>query len=106
MLSLGTGIVAPNLPIYARSFDISFGTASLVLIVNAWGGIASALPTGYLLDRIGRRPVMLMGPFLTAMTAFATAFAPSFAMLLAFRFLNGFAAQMWFQGRLAVIADT
>jgi MFS family permease len=106
MLSLGTGIVAPNLPIFARSFDISFGAAAMVLTVHAWGGIASALPTGYLLDRLGRRPVMLMGPFLTAMTAFSTAFAPSFAWLLVLRFINGFAAQMWVQGRLAMIADT
>jgi MFS family permease len=106
VLSLGTGIVAPNLPIFARSFDVSFSTAAMVLVVHAWGGIASALPTGYLLDRIGRRPVMLMGPFLTAITALMTAFAPTFFWLLAFRFISGFAGQMWFQGRLAMIADT
>ena len=106
MLSLGTGIVAPNLPVYAQSFGVSFGTAALVLVVHAWGGLASALPTGYLLDKIGRRPVMLAGPAITAVTAIATAFAPSFEWLLVMRFINGFAGQMWFQGRLAVIADT
>jgi MFS family permease len=105
-MSLGTGIVAPILPIYAQSFDVSFGTASLVLIVHAWGGLTSALPTGYMLDRMGRRPVMLIGPLLTAISALATAFAPTFFWLLVLRFINGYSSQMWFQGRLAVIADT
>jgi MFS family permease len=106
VLSLGTGIVAPNLPVYTQSFGVSFGTAALVLVVHAWGGLASALPTGYLLDKVGRRPVMLAGPAITAVTAIATAFAPNFETLLVMRFINGFAAQMWFQGRLAMIADT
>ena len=106
LLSLGTGIAAPVLPVYARSFDISLGTAALVLVVHAWGGLASTFPTGYLIDRFGRKPVMIVGPFLTAMTAFMTAFAGSFPELLVYRFLNGVAGEMWFQGRLAMIADT
>jgi MFS family permease len=43
---------------------------------------------------------------LTAVSAFLTAFAWSFAVLLIFRFLNGMAAQMWQQARLAMIADS
>jgi MFS family permease len=77
-----------------------------VIVVHAWGGIVSTLPTGYMIDKLGRRPVMLMGPALTALTAFMTAFAGSFEELLVYRFINGYAAQMWFQGRLAMIADT
>jgi MFS family permease len=106
LLSLGSGIAAPVLPVNAKSFDISLGTAALVLVVHAWGGLASTFPTGYLIDRIGRKPVMIVGPFLTAITAFMTAFAGSFPELLVYRFLNGVAGEMWFQGRLAMIADT
>ena len=105
MLSLGTGIAAPVLPVYARSFEVSFATASLIVILHQFGALFSTFPTGYLIDRIGRRPVALMGPLITAMTAFATAFAPSFEVLLAIRFVNGGAQQMWQQARLAMIAD-
>ena len=37
ILSLGTGIAAPALPIFAKSFGVSFGVASLVLIVYSVG---------------------------------------------------------------------
>ena len=106
ILSLGTGIAAPVLPAYAKSFGVSFETAALIIIVQPWGSVVSTFPTGYLIDRIGRRPVLLIGPLLTAISAFATAFAWSFPALLVFRFLNGMAAQMWQQSRLAMIADT
>jgi MFS family permease len=55
MLALGTGIAAPVLPAYAKSFGVSFSTAALILIVQPWGGVVSTFPTGYLIDRIGRR---------------------------------------------------
>ena len=106
VLALGTGIAAPAIPVYAKSFDISFATASLVIIVHGFGMVASTFPTGYLIDRIGRRPVLIAGPLLTAFSAIMTAFAGSFPELLAYRFLNGAAAQMWNQSRLAMIADT
>ena len=106
VLALGVGIAAPVLPAYAKSFDVSFSTAALILIVQPWGSVVSTFPTGYLIDRIGRRPILLLGPLLTALSAFLTAFAWSFAVLLLFRFLNGMAAQMWQQSRLAMIADS
>ena len=106
VLALGVGIAAPVLPAYAKSFHVSFSTAALILIVQPWGSVVSTFPTGYLIDRMGRKPILLLGPLLTALSAFATAFAWSFAVLLVFRFLNGMAAQMWQQSRLAMIADS
>jgi MFS family permease len=106
VLALGVGIAAPVLPAYAKSFHVSFSTAALILIVQPWGSVVSTFPTGYLIDRVGRKPILLLGPLLTALSAFATAFAWSFAVLLVFRFLNGMAAQMWQQSRLAMIADS
>src|SRR5690349_21039254 len=97
ILSLGTGIAAPVLPEYAKSFNVSFAAASLILIVQPWGGFVSTFPTGLMIDKYGRRPVILIGPILTAISAFATALAPTFALLLVCRFLNGVAAQMWQQ---------
>ncbi len=106
ILALGTGIALPALPVYARSFDVSLGVASLALAASGAGGLAAGLPTGFLLDRIGRRRVILAGPILTAATSFLVAGAQSFPELLAYRFVGGVAMQMWMLGRLAIIADT
>src|SRR5688572_29228369 len=59
MMSLGEGIAAPVLPQLAKSFDVSLTTALLIVIVHQWGSVVSTFPTGYLVDRFGRRPVML-----------------------------------------------
>src|SRR3712207_2806453 len=105
-LALGNGIATPALPVFAKSFDVSFGVASQVFVAQLLGGLAATVPTGFLIDRFGRRKIILLGPALVALSSLLTAFAGSFPELLAYRFLGGWAQQMWMLGRLAMIADT
>ena len=104
VLALGTGIAVPALPTLAKSFGVSFGVASGVLTVFILGNMVGSLPSGWLIDRFGRRPVLIGGPLLTAATAFLVAGSHSFTELLILRFFNGFAAQMWVMARLAAIS--
>ena len=106
ILALGTGIALPALPIYARSFDVSLGVASSALVATGLGGLVAGVPTGYLLDRFGRRNIILAGPIVTALSSFLVVTANTFPELLAYRFIGGVAAQMWMLGRLAIVADT
>lgn len=106
ILALGTGIALPALPIYARSFEVSLGVASYALVATGLGGLVAGVPTGYLLDRFGRRKIILAGPIVTALSSFLVVTAHSFPELLAYRFIGGVAAQMWMLGRLAIVADT
>lgn len=105
-MALATGIAAPAIPVFSKSFDVSFETASLVFTANLLGGAVSTLPTGYLVDRIGRRKMILAGPVLLALSSFLTAIAQSFPELLFYRFVGGWAHNMWTLSRLAMIADT
>ena len=105
-ISLGEGIATPVLPVYAKSFGISFATATLVVILTGVGGWLATVPIGYMIDRFGRRPILLSGPMLTAAAAIMTAFAPTFAILLVCRFFSGAAQAMWQLARLAMITDT
>ena len=105
VLALGHGVAAPAIPIFAKSFGTSFGVASLVIVVHTLGSLVSTVPTGFLLDRLGRRPILLSGPILAALSSFLIATARSFPALLFYRFIGGWATQMWRQSRLALIAD-
>src|SRR6266545_928814 len=105
-LALGNGIALPAIPVYARSFDVTFGVAALVLVVYELGGAVGTVPTGYMIDRIGRRKILLAGPILAAVTSLLVAQAHSFPELLLWRFVGGWARQMWMLSRLTVIADT
>jgi MFS family permease len=104
VLALGTGIALPAIPALAKSFDVSFGLASGVITSYLLGNLAGTLPSGWLIDRFGRRPVMIAGPLLTSAMAFLVVFASSFSELLVLRFFGGMAAQMWLMGRLAAIS--
>ncbi|MFN0074531.1 MAG: MFS transporter [Chloroflexota bacterium] len=106
VLALGTGVATPALPVFAKSFDISFGTASLVIVLNLAGMALSSVPTGLLIDRVGRRKIVIAGPLLSAVSSVLTATASSFPELLFWRFLNGWATGMWTMGRVTMIADT
>jgi MFS family permease len=59
-----------------------------------------------LIDKVGRRPVLLAGPLLTGAASFMTPFSHSIWELFFWRFLAGAALQIWQQARLAMIADT
>jgi MFS family permease len=105
VLALGYSIATPAIPVFAKSFDTGFGVASLVIVVYALGGLVAAVPTGFLVDRLGRRPMLFAGPILMAASSCLTAVAQSFAELLLYRFFGGAAMEMRRQARLAMIAD-
>src|SRR5436309_3203293 len=106
LLALGQSMVAPVVPGLTRSFGVSLSEASLVFVAVSVGALVATFPAGWLMDTIGRRPVLLAGPLLTAVGSLMTPFSHSFLELLFWRFLVGAAAQLWQQGRLLVIADT
>ena len=105
VLALGYSVATPAIPVFAKSFDTGFGVASLVIVMHALGGLIAAVPTGFLVDHLGRRPMLFAGPVLTAVSSWLTAMAESFPELLLYRFLGGAAMEMWRQARLAIIAD-
>jgi MFS family permease len=105
IFSLGYSIATPAIPVFAKSFDTGFGVASLVIVVHALGGLIAAVPTGFLVDHLGRRPMLFAGPVVMAAASVLTAMAQSFPELLVYRFLGGGAMEMWRQARLAMIAD-
>ncbi len=105
-LAMGSSMIAPVLPALARSYNVSFGEASLAIIVYGVGQIVWSIPTGYLIDKVGRRKVLLAGPIILAASSVATGLSDSFMQLLMFRFIGGCAQQMWMLSRITVIADT
>ena len=105
-LALGAGVAIPAVPVFAKSFDVTVGVASLVFVANLFGGLASTIPTGILVDKIGRRRVIIAGPLLVALSSFLMVTATTFPQVLIYQFIAGWAQSMWSLSRLAIIADT
>jgi predicted MFS family arabinose efflux permease len=82
LLALGESLVTPIIPLFTKQFGVGFATASLVFVMMNVGGLVAAFSTGYLMDTIGRRPVLLSAPLLMAIGSLMTPFSGSFTALL------------------------
>ena len=60
-VALGFGIVAPDIPAFARHFGVSTAAAASVVSAFALMRIVGALPAGRLVDRFGEPAVMAVG---------------------------------------------
>jgi len=102
---VGMSIVSPILPIYSRSFGVSYAIASLAISMNAFGRLMTDIPVGVASDRWGRRPMMIAGTLIITVMALANANAPNFAWFLLFRFMQGVGSAMWMTTRQTLLAD-
>lgn len=86
------GVVDPNdRSLILTAFLIGFGLPQLIF--------------GPLADRFGRRSTMLIGLAAYIVLSFAAALAPSFGLMLLFRFLQGTAAAAVRVGMIAAVRD-
>lgn len=89
---LANTLVAPALPDIARAFDVDESGIGLVVAAASLPGVAVAPVIGVAADRFGRRAVVLPCLVVFGIGGLAAMLAPSFAVLLAARFLQGFGA--------------
>lgn len=108
VIALGFGLVAPVLPQFATSFDVSTTAASVVISAFAFFRLVFAPAGGRLVDLLGERWVYLTGLFIVAVSTAACAFAANYWQLLVFRGLGGIGSTMFTvsaMGLLVRLAD-
>jgi len=89
MIAIGYGVVAPALPVFARSFDVSVAAASTVVSAFAVARVLFAPVSGRMVGRWGELPVFCGGLSVVAVSSAACAFAADYGQLLAFRAAGG-----------------
>lgn len=100
------GIIAPVLPLYATSFEVS--TVMVGSLISAVGvsRLFLDIPTGLWIDRVGARRLMLSGLVLVVSSALLAWTAPNFGTLFAAMVLQGAGAAMYFTSAYAAMART
>lgn len=87
--TVGFGIVLPLLPLYAQEFGASPELVTLVAVSFTMGQAMFGPFWGWLSDRIGRKPVLLITISGTLCAYLLLAFTESLWMLFVVRFLGG-----------------
>lgn len=102
---VATDLYLPALPHIASSLGVAAGQAQWTLTVFVLAFGLAQLAAGALVDRVGRRPVLLWGLALYVGAALAAACAGELAPLLAARALQGIATAAAVVGARAIIRD-
>lgn len=103
VIALGFGIVAPALPTFARSFDVSVTAASIVISAFAFMRLAFAPVSGKLVSALGERPVYIWGIIVVGLSTGACAFAANYWQLLVLRSLGGVGSTMFTVSAIALL---
>lgn len=102
-VAIGYGLVAPVLPQFARSFDVSVTAASVVVSAFAFFRLVFAPAGGALVDRLGERWVYMTGLLIVVASTLATGLAQNYWQLLVFRGLGGLGSTMFTISAMALI---
>jgi MFS family permease len=90
LFNLGQGVLRPTLPLYLRTvFAANYRMVTLIPVVFGAGKWVANLPTGYLLDRLGRRRLIVGGLILIALSDVGSVMASTFGLFLILRALAG-----------------
>ena len=94
-VAVGFGIIAPTLPLFARSFGVNNAQVGSILAAFAFARFASGLISGKLVDLFGERLVYTIGVGFVALSSFAAAFSQSYEQLLIYRAAGGLGSSMF-----------
>ena len=94
-VAAGFGIVAPAIPVFARSFGVSRTAAAAVVSAFALMRLVSALGVGKLVNRIGERLVLGTGIAIVAVSSALAGLAGNYGQLLALRGVGGIGSAMF-----------
>lgn len=98
-------LVIPALPIFAERYDLSNAAVVLIFGVFPIAQFATTIPTAGLLDRVGRRPIMVSGCLALLLSTAGFAFVDSVPLLVLTRAVQGSAAAFVWSAGMAAISD-
>jgi MFS family permease len=102
---LGFGAMVPSLPLYAQSFGVPASAVGMAVAVYGLARFFTAVPSGQLSDRLGRRPTLAIGGLISSAGNLWCAVADSFPEFIIARFIAGAGAGLIVTTGQIVLAD-
>ena len=102
-VSIGFGILAPSIPVFARSFGVTALEASAVISGMALTRLIMSPFSGILGNRFGERVILTTGLFLVSLTSLAAGMSQNYWQLLFWRGITGVGSSMFTVSALALL---
>jgi len=101
LLSTGAGAISPTLSIYINSFELSYTLTTVVIAI----GVVGNIPAGILVERVGRKPAMLIGLAMIALSTIGMGIALQLIHLVIAQLIGGVGNALWMLSRHAYMTD-
>lgn len=105
-VALGFGILAPSIPVFARTFGVSAMAASSVISVFALVRFISSPAAGAMVNRFSERSVLATGLIIVSVSSLAAGFSQNFVQLLVLRGIGGLGSTMFTVSALSLLLRT
>jgi MFS family permease len=105
-VALGFGILAPAIPVFARTFGVSTMAASSVISVFALVRFISSPAAGAMINRFSERSVLSTGLIIVSISSLAAGFSQNFMQLLILRGIGGLGSTMFTVSALSLLLRT
>jgi MFS family permease len=89
LIGLITVVLSPSLPFMIKDFNISLGVAGAVFTARAGGSFFGVFLGGILADKLGKKPLVIIGCLVQGISMTVIASANSWFIVLLFFIING-----------------
>ena len=103
---VGLGLITPSILIMRDDFGVTSEIIQLVLSFYMAAAGLGQLIFGTISDRVGRRPILLLGGFLFALASMLSIFSPHIYFLLFLRIIQGLGAAACMSMARVIITDS
>jgi len=105
MMAIGHGMVAPVLPIYAKSFGVSVTEVGFIMTSYALARVFFDLPAGFSSQRFGMAKVLSAALVITIVSVLMLGLVRSFWVFIFWRFWQGVGSALFTTPALAGVVD-
>src|SRR5512143_3145084 len=105
MFAMTTDSVGVIIPEVIREFDLSMTAAGAFHYATMTAIACSGILLGYLADRLGRKPTIILGLTLFAVSSYLFAVGHAFGVFLVLLVISGAAIGIFKTGALALVGD-
>ena len=95
ILSVCRGLLLPVLPLFARSFEVSYSLVGVVLAADGIGTLLGDVPAGVVVRRVGEKRAMLLGVGCVLAGIFGLLVAADLWQVSACRLVSGIGTALW-----------
>jgi MFS family permease len=99
LVSFGLGMTLPTIPLIATHFGVSLFWGAQVVTAYSIGAFIGTPPAGIIVDKLGARVALLVGPMLIVTGALTVVMSPCFWLVLIAMMFAGMGNSTWMIGR-------